>query len=156
MIANKKNLYDIVDSILKPQGYINKKDCWYLHTEECICFFLLEKSPFAGRYEDLMGCFVKNIFESTDKFPKYYKKNLGYALEFFIGKDRARDLFDLESENCSKEEREAEIKSVLINYVLTFLNDVSSEKRILSSIKKYKDLIYYIDGDLSDYLKKKY
>ena len=75
-------------------------------------------------------------------------------MEFFIGKDRARDLFDLKSGNYSKEERETEIKSVLITYVLPFLNDVSSEKGIITAIKKYKDLRYYIDGELGDYLKK--
>ena len=152
MIANKKDLFGIVNSILKPQGYIKKGDTWYLHTEECICFFVLEKSPFAGRYEDLMGCFVKKIFQSTDKFPPYYKKNLGYNLDQFIGKDKARNMFDLENQKYSNDKRELEIKEVLVSFILPFLKDVSSEKGILKSIKKYKDLEYYVDGELSELL----
>jgi len=150
VIINQKDLFSVVNKLLQPEGYTKKGNAWYLHTSECICFFLLEKSPFAGRYEDLMGCLVKKLAHEEDEFPKYYKKNLGYTLEYFIGKKRARELFDLESRKYQNSERENEIKEIILRYVLPFLKDVSSVEGISKAINKYKDLRYYIDGELSE------
>lgn len=154
MIANQKELYDLVDSVFKPYGYVKKGDTWYLHTPECICFFSLGKSPFAGRYENLMGCFVKNVYKGESRFPKFYEKNLSYLIEQFIGDDKTRVIFDLENKEFTSDKRELEIRKILLDYVLPFLNDVSSEKGILNAILKYKDLEYQIDTELSEYIEK--
>ena len=73
-------------------------------------------------------------------------------MDQFIGKDKARNMFDLENQKYSNDKRELEIKEVLVSFILPFLKDVSSEKGILKSIKKYKDLEYYVDGELSELL----
>jgi Domain of unknown function (DUF4304) len=153
MIVNGKQLYDFIDGLLKPHGYIKKKDTWYLRTTECICFFSIGKSPFAGRYENVMGCFVKAINKGAGEFPVYYKKNLGYGLSEFVGDEEERRLFDLENDQFKNSERELLIKRVIEKYVIPFLDDVSTEGGIKRAIKKYKNLKYDIDVDLQEYLK---
>jgi hypothetical protein len=153
MIANQKDLFEVVDFVLKPVGYTRKAETWYFHSAECIVFLSLGKSPFAGRYENLLGCFVKKIYKEETQFPKYYKKNLGYSIEEFIGQEKVRKVFDLENKSYQANEREKEIEEILRKYVIPFLNAVSRINGIIAAIKKYKNLRYYIDGDLSEYLK---
>jgi hypothetical protein len=43
MISKGKELYRFIDTIMIPHGYVRKKDTWYLHSEECICFLSVGK-----------------------------------------------------------------------------------------------------------------
>lgn len=153
MIANQKALFLLIEETLEPHGYIKKKDTWYLHTLECICFFTLGKSPFAGRYEDLLGCFVKDINKGIGDFPVFYKKNLGYGLDSFIGKEEGRRIFDLENTSYIENQRELRIQEIMEDYAIPFLSDIGSISGIRKAIKKYQNLKYDIDVDLQEYLK---
>jgi len=140
MISNRKKLYNFIDAILKPLGYRRKKDTWYLHTDDCICFLSICKSPFGGYYEDVMGCFLKEIYDEQDEFPRYYKHNLVYGIDNVAGNEIVRRAFDLEKGEFINNEREEIIKDLIENYVVPFLKDVSTKAGIINAVKKYKGL----------------
>ena len=148
MISNAKELFGFMDTLLKPQGYLRKKDTYYLVTSECICFFCIIKSDFGGYYEDLMGCFVKGVYDGKDEFPKYYKNNLKYVLNYFVDSNLVKEVFDLENKTYVANEREFLIKELIEMYVIPFLKDISTKEGIRAAIHKYKELKYYMDYDL--------
>lgn len=152
MIANGKDLYNLIDSLLKPKGFVRKKDTYYLHTSECLCFFSIGKSPFGGHYDHVMGCFLREILKLKDEFPKYYKNHLKFNIADIASKEIVKRAFDLENKEFVKDEREIIIKDLIKNCVIPFLSDVSSVKGIMKALKKYKDLKYYVVSDLQDYL----
>ena len=152
MIANGTDIYYLIDSILKPRGFVRKKDTYYLHTLECICFFSIGKSPFGGHYDHVMGCFVKAIMKEKNEFPKYYKSHLKFNIADIAGKEVVKKVFDLENKEFVKDERERAIRNLIENYLIPFLDDISSVTKILKAIKKYGDLKYYVVSDLQDYL----
>ena len=141
MISSGRELYNIIDKILKPLGYIKEKDTWYLHTVDCICYFTCGKSPYGGgEYGHAMGCFLKEIYEGKDEFPKYYKDNLRYSLSDMVNKDLVKNVFNLEYSNFINNERELIITDLLENYAVPFLINVSTKNGIVNSVKKYKGL----------------
>lgn len=140
MISNGRELYDFIDKIIKPLGFIRKKNTWYLHTSDCICFLVIEKSPYGGYYEDLLGCFLKEIYDEWDEFPKYYKNNLKYGISDLTKEEIVRKAFDLEKEKFDDDEREMLIKDLIENYAILFLNDVSTKEGIKHAVQKYKGL----------------
>jgi hypothetical protein len=140
MIANGKELYKFLDSIFIPNGYIRKKDTYYKHTEECICYFTIGKSPFGGRYDHAMGGFYKPIYEGGSDFPPYHKDHLRYSLEFLTNKEMVRNIFDLEKNDFKENEREHLIRELIELYVLPFLDDISSREGIKRAVDKYDRL----------------
>jgi len=128
MISNQKELYAHIDKILKPYGYIRKKETWYLHTEECICFLTIGKSPFGGRYDNVMGCFLKELYDSTDMFPKYYKNDLKFGIGDIANKELVKKVLDLENRDFIDTAREETIKDLIENYIIPFLKDVSTKE----------------------------
>ncbi|MBX3254198.1 MAG: DUF4304 domain-containing protein [Chitinophagaceae bacterium] len=151
MIANQKSLYEFVDRTLKPHGFIKKKDTWYLHTKECICFLVITKSPFAGRYEDLMGAFLKEMNTDGD-FPKYEKGHLKYSFKDIIASKKVKQILDLENNQFKGEEREEAIKNILENYAIPFLQKISTKQGIINAINEYEDLIYRVRTSLKERL----
>ena len=109
-------------------------------------FFTLQKSPYGGYYENLMGCFLKELNTTGKEYPAFNKNDLGYCIENFVDKELVRSVFDLK--NCEFEEyqREFYINEFFELYVLPFLNDVSTKEGIKQAITKYEDLIYYVKG----------
>lgn len=153
MIANGKDLYNLIDSLLKPHNYVRKKDTWYLHTTECICFLSIVKSKFSGAYDHVMGCFLKELYKGKEEFPKYFKNHLKFGIDNFVDKEQVKRVFDLENTEFTGNEREEIIRGYIEKYVIPFLNDVSSKHNIKKAVEKYKDLIYWLDGDLRIKLK---
>jgi hypothetical protein len=151
MISTGKELYDLIDAILKPYDFKKKGYTWYLDTKECICFLTIIKSPFAGRYEDVFGCFVKAINPKLDKYPKFNMNNLAYNLHEFIGKEQERKIFDLEDTSYKGAEREEEIKSIIETYIIPFLIELSTENGIKKALQKHKNLKYYLTAELQDH-----
>lgn len=146
MIANGKALHDFIDSILKKESFLKKKDTWYLSSEECICFFTLKKSPFGGLYEDLMGCFLKELHTPSNGFPAFNKNDLKFCIDNFVDKELVRRVFDLENNEFKEQQREFYINEFFELHILPFLKDVSTKDGIKEAINKYEDLIYYVKG----------
>jgi hypothetical protein len=134
MINNGKELLNLLDGIYKSHGFIKKKDAWYLHTKECICFFSIGKSPFGGHYDHVMGAFLKEIDDyGNDDFPKYNLCHLKYHLGEIVKVNQIKKVFDLENKSFTGDEREAEIIRIVSKYVIPFLIDVSTIKGIKSA-----------------------
>jgi len=139
-------LHNLIDNLLTPHGYIKKKDTWYLHTEDCICYFTCGKSPYGGgEYGHAMGCFLKEIYEDKDEFPKFYKDNLRYSLSDLVNRNLVQKAFDLECKDFVNDERELFITVSIANHAVPFLKDVSTKEGILNAVKKYKGLNYHMD-----------
>lgn len=138
MIANGKALLSLIDNILKPLGYVKKKDTWYLHTEECILFFTIDKSPYGGQYGEGFGCFLKEleITWNNKETPPYYKSHLRISLLFFVGNEIVYPLFDLENNSFTNDEREKAIVELVEKYAIPFLNGIQSKEGILETYKK--------------------
>lgn len=142
MISNGKELYNFIDNLLKLYGYIRKKDTWYLHTIECICFFTLEKSPYgSGYYGHVMGCFLKEIYKEKEDFPKYYKNHLSYHISEIVGQELVKRAFCFENQFVDNE-REVLIESLIQNCAIIFLKDVSTKEGIRNALNKYDKLQY--------------
>lgn len=155
MIANGKALFDLIDTILKKEGFIKKKDTWYKPTEDCICFFTIGKSPYGGYYDHAFGFFIKDLNATGQDYPVFYKCNLKIGLDNFADRELVKRVFDLENHEFANTEREFIITEFFELYVVPFLNDVSSKDGIKSAMNKYQDLIYYLDGDARKHLKLK-
>jgi len=145
-------LYAFLDKIFNPNGFIRKKDTYYLQAEECICFFSIGKSQFGGRYDHVMGCFLRELHPKEGDFPKFYKSDLKFSLRELSNKDKVKKIFDFENQDFSGSQRELIIEDLIINKAIPFLKDVSSIQGIKNSVKKYKDLRYSITGELMDAL----
>lgn len=149
MISNKKDLYKLINSILKPSGFTQKGDTWYLHTDECICFLNIGKSPYGGYYGDVIGCFLKEINQDKGEFPSYYKCNLKYYLENLTGeRDLVNRVLDLENKSFTKNEREIVLKDLIENYALPFLEEIGTRQGIKNASKKYKGLTKRMNVDI--------
>jgi hypothetical protein len=152
MINNGKELVTLIDKLLAPNGYIRKKDTWYLNTSECICFFHLAKSPFRGYYEHVIGAFLKEIMEVPSDFPSFNKSHLKYAAGDIIDEKLVEESFDLENRNTGMD-REIKIEKIITDVVIPFVIDVSSKESIKNALKKYPELIYQTKVQLREHLK---
>lgn len=148
MINNGKELFNFIDSLLKPHGFVKEKETWYLFTNECVCFFSMEKSSYSGRYGHVMGCFLNEISEGIEKFPKYYKNDLKSSLFNFVGKELSIKVFDLENGVYSNNERENIITELFETYIIPFLMDISSKEKIKNALTKHEHLKFYMKGRL--------
>ena len=152
MVSNGKDLYKLLDQIFEFYGYIRKKDTYYIYTAECICFFSIGKSSLGGHYDHVMGCFLKEIIKEKEEFPMYNKNHLKYSLRELADKALVKRIFDLEDKSFMDEQRERIIRELIEKKAIEFLNDVSSKAGIIRAVSKYRDLIYYIKGDLFTHL----
>jgi len=148
MIANAKDLYRLIDKILIPRGYIRKKDTYYIRMPDCICFLAIVKSPFAGRYDDLMGCILKDIYKEDRDYPKYYENDLKFGLGDLFDKDVVKKALDLENNEFGKDQREAVIRNLIEVYAIPFLEMIGTKKGITQAIKEFPDLQYFVSIDL--------
>ena len=152
MINNGNELISYIDSNILPHGFVRKKDTYYRHTEECICFFHIEKSTFGGRYDNSIGCFLKEINDVKEKYPAYYKCNLKYSLRQLFDKKIVHEAFDLENKMYTNHQREDLLENFIKGAVI-FLDDISTKAGISKAMLKYEDLVHYMDGDLYSHLK---
>ena len=154
MIVNQKQLFDLIDKILKPHNYIRKRETWYLHTPECICFFTISKSLDGGSYGEAFGCFLKEVKVLTHnlEFPDYTKSHLRISISFFVDKEIVEKAFDLENHEFKNNEREEAIKHMIEQYVLPFLEGISSKEGLKKSIVKYPGLKNYMKLTLKEAL----
>jgi len=152
MISNGKELFTLLDNLLKPHGFIRKKDTWYLHTPECICFFSIGKSQFGGHYDHVMGCFLKEIHDDLEEYPKYYKNDLKYGLDDLADKQTVKEVLDFQNSKFVQNQREIILKDLIENHAVPFLKDISSKEGIKDSIKKYKGLFNRTKGRLIENL----
>ncbi len=156
MITNKKDMYEFVDKLLIPEGYIRKKETYYKNNKETITIFVLDKSEFSGKFENLVGCFFKSMMEGRNQYPKYYQNNLKFTLQNIVTKSLLVDkVFDLDNNSFDKNEREKYINDLIIKYGLPFLDLISSSDGIIEAVKKYENLFYTIDVKLRKKLKLK-
>ena len=134
---------------------LKKKDAWYKHTEDCICFFTIGKSPYGGYFEDAFGFFLKKLNKTGEEYPVFYKCDLKISLEVLADRDLVKRVFDLENLEFANTEREFILTELFELYVIPFLNEVSSKDGIKSAMTKYQDLIYYLNGEARKCLKLK-
>jgi len=149
MIIIAKDLYGFIDTIMKPHGFVRKKETYYLHTEDCICYLVVEKSPYSGKYGLAMGCFYKKLLDATDKFPDYGRDNLRMSVSALADRDTVQRVFDLEDNEFIKSERETQIAYLIEKCFLPFLNEVNTKEGIVAAIKKYEGHRYQLMADLA-------
>jgi hypothetical protein len=149
MIANAKELYKYIDGILKPAGYVRKKETYYLHTEDCICYFVVLKSDYGGKYGTSMGCFYKKLLKGSNDYPPYYQDNLRMSLSALAGKDLVRKVLDLEGNEFIKSERETKIAFLVEKYVIPFIGEIGTRAGIVRAIGKYEGDRYQLMADLA-------
>jgi hypothetical protein len=152
MLANGSALYKYLDPIFEAEGFQRKKDTWYWHTEECICFFLTKKSPYGSQFDDVMGCFVKRVYGSDQEFPPFNKANLKFTLGDMKDQDWVKQTFDLSDTSFKKDERESRLRELMEKYAIPFLKGISTEEGIRKTVKKIKDLKYNLDGNTREML----
>lgn len=130
MIYSGKQLFALLDSILKREGFKRKNDTYYLNTKDCICFFTINKSRYHDKdfYDHVMGCFVKDLQIEKTEFPKFYTSHLKYTLDEFVKYEEVKKIFRLSNDVYKKNEREKAITDLIINFALPFLKDVGSKK----------------------------
>lgn len=145
-------MFDLLGRLLIPHGFVKKKDTWYLYTPECISFISFGKSPYSGRYEHVMGCFVLAINEGINEYPKFNMNNLAYNLEDFVGREEVRRIFNLENTEFKKDEREVLIGGMIEKLAIPFLKEISSIAGIRGALKKHEDLQYHMKAELREYL----
>lgn len=151
MISNKKELYNYLDGIFCALGYVRKRNTWYFLTEECICFFVIEKSDYSGSFGDAFGCFVKELPISSGKeFPEYYKSHLRISLSFFVDNEIAEKIFDLENQEFKNHERETVIHDLIVKHTLPFLKTISTKQGIKDVSEEYAQLKYYMYAALRE------
>lgn len=149
MISNKKELFDFIDSILKKEGFVKKKDTWYLTTEECICYFHVGKEAYGvGYFSYVTGCFLKELHKNGEEYPVFYKDDLRYDIGKLVDKDLVQRAFHLADNEFKGEEREFIIKEIIELYVIPFLKDVGSKEGIKNAVDKYDELIHWLKGNL--------
>jgi hypothetical protein len=104
-IGKVQNKY--LDPIFEAEGFQRKKDTWYWHTDECICFFLTKKSPYGFQFDHVMGCFVKRVYGSDQEFPPFNKANIKYSLREMKDREWVQQTFDLSDNSFKNDERES-------------------------------------------------
>ncbi len=147
MISNGSELMNLVNTLLLAEGYIKKNDTWYKNSEDCITFLSMGKSPYGGRYEQTFGFFLKDLNETGEEYPVFYKCDLKIELGYFVDSDFVKRVLNLEVKEFPGTEREFIISEWFDLYIIPFLRDVSSKNGIKHAITKYSDLLYYMDAD---------
>jgi hypothetical protein len=145
MVVNGSELYKFLDTIFLAHAFRRKKDTWYFHTNECICFFHTAKSPYSGQFDHVMGCFVKKVYGSEEEFPKFNKANLKSSLRMLTDEDFVQKTFDLEDAPFKDMQREARLKDLIEQYAIPFLLGVSTEEGIRKSVKTMTGLVKRVD-----------
>jgi Domain of unknown function (DUF4304) len=152
MIVNEKELYKFVDSLLSPEGFIRKKETYYLNYPEFIVFFVLLKSEWGGQYGSAMGCMYKELLKEKTEFPRFTKGHIRYSPSHFVDEDLLKRVFDLENNEFKGEERELLIKEIIELYVLPFLKEISTVEGLKMAMDKYEDLHHYARVSIKDAL----
>jgi hypothetical protein len=151
VIGNGKELRTFIDNLLKPHGFIRMKDTWYLNTDECICFLVVSKSIYGGRFESGVGCFYKKVFKGEELYPVYYKSNLRYGIDDLvgghIGDDIVKKAFSFRHQDFTGQQREEIVANLIENYVILFLLLITTGDGIKKAVKKYRSLKNRIDGE---------
>lgn len=152
MIINGKDLMILVNSVLADIGYKKKKDIWYKDHTECLCYYTIGKSFYGGQYGSAFGCFLKELYPPSFfmvNSPEYALASLRVGFSFFINdKEQITKPFDLENSNFSGNERELEIKYLIQNYVIPFLDEISTKEGIKEIYTKNPRIIHYMDAKL--------
>lgn len=134
-----------MDTIFLAHAFRRKKDTWYFHTNECICFFHTAKSPYSGQFDHVMGCFVKKVYGSGEEFPKFNKANLKFSLRSLTDEDFVQETLDMENSSFKDMQRETRLKDLVEKYAIPFLLGVSTEEGIRKSVKQAAGLVKRVD-----------
>src|SRR2546421_6897983 len=105
MISNSSELYEFLDRLFEAKGFIRKKDTYYLDAPESICFFSIGKSELGGKFDHVMGCFLKSVLKEGEKFPKYNKSHLKFSLRGLADPELVKRAFDFEHSTFKGKER---------------------------------------------------
>ena len=143
MLTTTEDFVIKINNFLKPLGFTKKGNTWYLDTDECICFFYFGKN-YLGKIDHLMGCFLKEIMEEKNKFPKYHSCHLRYILDFFDKTQNTQNtILNLENKDFDSE-REEKFDDLMINNAIPFLLLISSKIGIKKAVKKYPKTKLYM------------
>jgi hypothetical protein len=147
---NKQELYSLINSLLEKNGFVRKKDDWFLESDECVSILGLGKSQWSGQYAIVLSVSVKAI--SNMKFPPPHKGHIhGFSLENIASnKKKLRDALNFEVR--MPVEREKTIASAIEKKAIPFLKEISTIKGIKRSIVNVKDLEFHVLLKLREFL----
>lgn len=130
----KKELASILNEVLVPIGFKKKGNYWVVNGTEITKMVNLQKSQFSNKFYVNYGYILKSI--PLDDMMHIYNR-----VASFDNKENKRidELLDLES-NIPDEERESDLKKILLEKLAHKISSVNTEADILEELKKQPHL----------------
>lgn len=112
MPNNTKQLKTIIDDVLRPLGFTNKRSAWYRHRQDTILIVDLQKSDFGGQYYVNLSVVLRGL--NADDYPReefgHVRKRLDRIIE---QREYANVAFDLEDTSITSSERQLRISQLI-------------------------------------------
>jgi len=126
----KKELLNILDGILVPEGFKKKGNSWVINGKEITKIINLQKSQFGNNFYINYGYIINSI--PLNNLLMHIFSGLG-SLDNDKNK-RIKELLNLE-EDISDKDRAIELKNILVHKVVEKLNKNETEIDVLQELK---------------------
>jgi len=127
----KKELASILNTVLSPIGFKKKGDYWTINGDEITKMVNLQKSKFTNSFYINYGYILKSI--PLNNLMMHVFKGFGSIDK--TEQQLITRLLDLEN-NIPEIERENELKKILLEILVSNIQEVNTEEDILRELKK--------------------
>lgn len=126
-------IVDSFRSVLKPAGFRQKKDNWFLSNDDTVVVVNLQKSSYSKKYYVNIGIWLKVLGDvETPQHAKCHVRCRIGALLNQHEEPRIGQLFDLEDESFTEAARSHEIGALLTEYLIPFVDRVKTVSSLAS------------------------
>ena len=147
-LSSKRELINLLDSLLIPRAFIRVKDDWYCDNQECVSVIGLGKSLYGGQFSISIAFLLKELSPSLLPHPPFYLCHFRQAGQFIVPNPKElKEALDLES-GISTTNRFSVITAAILQYAVPTISRLNSKQVIANEIKTNEDFEPYSSLEL--------
>ena len=149
ILTNKRDLINLLDSLLVPHGFVRTKDNWYLDNKECISIIGLGKSFYGGQFSLGIDVLLKELRPDLLPFPPRHLCHFrGYGVEALTtDREGLKAALNLENSESSAD-RISTITRDVTQFALPFIMPLNSKQSIAHEYRVNQDFELYCKAEL--------
>lgn len=153
-LSSKRELINLLDSLLIPRAFIRVRDDWYCDNQECVSVIGLGKSLYGGQFSISIAFLLKELNPRLLPYPPYHLCHFRQASQFIVpNPDELKEALDLES-SVSTTDRVNVITASILQHAVPTISRLNSKQVIANEIKTNEDFEPYSSLELKLLLKR--